>query len=117
MRQASPVHFVAGLFQSISPNAQRMWRQTERCGMLGVPHAAACPRTPEEPPDRCPSARFGDCAEASWACWTARSSAAVLAFSGAISANLLRACADIPRPAERAIAQNSAISGHLYFIK
>jgi hypothetical protein len=59
------------------------------------PHA--CSGTREAQSDRCPYARCSDCAEASWACSTARSSAAVPAFSGAISTNLPYACADPPR--------------------
>jgi hypothetical protein len=57
MKQASPVHFVAGLFQPIAPNAQRMRRQTERCGVLGVPHAAEVHRFDMHAPERLKSQR------------------------------------------------------------
>jgi len=64
------------------------------------PHA--CSRTREALSDRCPYARCSDCAEASWACSDARSSAAVPASSGAISANLPHAYADPVRSADGA---------------
>jgi hypothetical protein len=40
MKQGPAVHFVAGLFQAIAPDAQRMRRETECCGVLNVLHAA-----------------------------------------------------------------------------
>ena len=40
MKQRSPVHFVAGFFETIAPYAQRMLRKTERCDILGMHHAA-----------------------------------------------------------------------------
>jgi hypothetical protein len=57
MKQASPVHFVAGLFQPIAPNPQRMRRQTQRCGILGVPHAAPIHRFDMHAPERLKSHR------------------------------------------------------------
>jgi len=40
MKQASPVHLVAGFSEAIAPDAQRMRRQTERCAVLCLPYAA-----------------------------------------------------------------------------
>src|SRR6476620_2660908 len=110
MKQGSPVHFVAGFFQAIAPYAQRMGRKTERCGILGVPHAAPVHRLHMHAPERakrnrtagCPYARCSDCAEVSWVASAASSSTAVPALSGAISADLPHACADPPRSADGA---------------
>ena len=58
MKQASPVHFVAGFFEAIAPDVQRMWRQTERRGVLGMPHAAEVHRFDMHAPERPKSNRF-----------------------------------------------------------
>ena len=52
MKQRSPVHFVAGFLQAIAPYAQRMRRKTERCGILGKPHAAPVQRFDMHAPER-----------------------------------------------------------------
>jgi hypothetical protein len=57
MKQGSPVHFVARLFQPIAPNPQHMRRNTERCGILGVPHAAPVHRFDMHAPERLKSHR------------------------------------------------------------
>jgi hypothetical protein len=58
MKQRSPVHFVAGFFQRIAPNAQRMRRQTECRGVLGMAHAAPVHRLDMHAPERSKSNRF-----------------------------------------------------------
>jgi hypothetical protein len=42
----------SGLFQAIAPDTQRMRRETERCGILGVPHAAKVHRFDIYAPER-----------------------------------------------------------------
>ena len=104
MEQRWPVHFVAGLFHPIAPNPQRMERKTERCRILGVPHAAPVHRLHMYAPERAKRNRTA-----------VRTHAVAIAprplglvrlpvlrlpfrlFSGAISANLPYACADPPR--------------------
>ena len=58
MKQLAPVHFVAGFFEAIAPNAQRMRRKTKRRGILGVPHAAPVHRFDMHAPERPKSNRF-----------------------------------------------------------
>src|ERR1700724_979817 len=58
MKQRSPVHFLAGFLKAIAPNAQRMGRQTERRGVLGMPHAAPVHRFDMHAPERPKSNRF-----------------------------------------------------------
>ena len=57
MKQVSPVHFVAGLFQAIAPDAQRVRRTIERRGVLGMPHAAEVHRLDMHAPERLKSDR------------------------------------------------------------
>src|SRR3974390_1764210 len=52
MKQGSPVHFVAGIFQAIAPYAQRMERKTERGGVLRKSHAAPVQRFDMHDPER-----------------------------------------------------------------
>src|SRR3974390_2399165 len=52
MKQGSPVHFVAGIFQAIAPYAQRMGRKTERGGVLRKSHAAPVQRFDMHAPER-----------------------------------------------------------------
>src|ERR1700746_1895294 len=52
MKQGTPVHFVAGLFQAIAPDAQRMRRETERRGIFGMPHATEVHRLDMHAPER-----------------------------------------------------------------
>ena len=104
MKQALPVHFVAGLFQAIAPDAQRMRREIERCGILGMPHAAEVHRFDMHAPERLKRNRTVVRAHA--VAITSRpllsASSYVPAFSGAISADLPYACADPPRSADDA---------------
>lgn len=58
MKQRSPVHFVAGFFQPIAPNAQRKRRKTECRGVLGMSHAAPVHRLDMHAPERPKSNRF-----------------------------------------------------------
>lgn len=58
MKQRSPVHFVAGFFEAVTPNARRMRRKTERCGVLSMPHAAPVHRFDMHAPERPKSNRF-----------------------------------------------------------
>ena len=57
MKQGSPIHFVAGVFETIAPYAQRMGRKTERSGILGKPHAAPVHRFNMHAPERSKSDR------------------------------------------------------------
>src|SRR6266566_9879307 len=57
MKQRSPVHFVVGFFEAIAPYAQRMRRKTERCGILGMPHAAPVHRFDMRAPESAKSNR------------------------------------------------------------
>jgi hypothetical protein len=104
MEQRWPVHFVAGLFHPIAPNPQRMGRKTERCGILGVPHAAPVHRLHMHAPERAKRNRTAVCTHA--VAITPRPLGLVRLpvlrlpfrlFSGAISANLPHARADPPR--------------------
>lgn len=52
MKQGSPVHFIAGFFETITPYAQRMRRKTERGGIFGKPHAAPVHRFDMHAPER-----------------------------------------------------------------
>ena len=106
MKQRSPFHFVAGFVQAIAPDAQRMWRQTERCGILRMPPCRssswprhACPRTPEEQSGRCPCAHRNS-VEVSYAPSTASSCPVLSAFSEA--SRCVHACAELPRSADGA---------------
>src|SRR6266702_4060739 len=52
MKQGSPVHFLAGFFEAIAPDSQRMRRKTERRGILGMSHAAEVHRLNMHAPER-----------------------------------------------------------------
>jgi hypothetical protein len=52
MKQGSPIHFVARVFETIAPNAQRTGRKTERRGILGKPQAARVHRFDMHAPKR-----------------------------------------------------------------
>jgi hypothetical protein len=52
MKQRSPVHSVAGFFETIAPESQRMGRKTERCGTLRMPDAAEVHRFDMHAPER-----------------------------------------------------------------
>jgi hypothetical protein len=107
MKQGSPVHFVAGFFQAISPYAQRLGRKTGRCGVLGLLGAAPVRRLDMHALERAKRNRTAVRTRAVaiaprplGSLSAASSSAAVMAFSGAISANHPHACADPPRSAD-----------------
>jgi hypothetical protein len=74
-------------FQAIAPDAKRMQQETERCGILGVSRATEVHRFDMHAPERLKSdrtavrAHHSDCAEGSWACSPAASSAAVVQSS------------------------------------
>jgi len=117
MKQGSPVHFVTGVFQAIAPYAQRMGRKDRALRHIrrapcrsssSPPHA--CSTTREARSDRCPYARYSDCAAASWSASADGSSTAVPALSGAISADLPHACADPPRSADGAPTASTLLS-------
>jgi len=103
MKQISPVHFVAALFQAIAPNAQRMRRHTERRGVLSVPMplkfiASNCMvHNTEAQSKRCQCAGRNDSTDASFGASTAPSSAAVSGPSEANSADVQHVCAGLPR--------------------
>ena len=59
MKQVSPVQFVAGFFEPIAPDAQRMRRQTKRCAVLRKPHAAPVHRLYMHAPERLKRNRTG----------------------------------------------------------
>src|SRR5216684_5288261 len=103
MKQLAPVHFVAGFFEAIAPNAQRMRRKTKHRGILGVPHAAPVHRFDMHAPERPKSNRFaGRCARCSDSAVTsgfastAPSCPVAPAFPGANSADVPYVCADLP---------------------
>ena len=100
MKQGSPIHIVAGVFETITPYAQRMGRKTERSRHIrqapcrsssALQHA--CSRKPEGRSDRCPCVHRSDGAEA----YYAASWPAVSHLSEAISADDPYACADPQR--------------------
>src|SRR5262245_44862076 len=109
MKERSPVHFVAGLFQPVTPFPQRMRRQTERGGIFRKPHAAPVHRLHMHAPERLKSNRTGVRAHA---VAIARRScprlqlpllcAALSAFSGENFADVLHAYATLPCSADGA---------------
>lgn len=66
MKQASPVHFVAGFFEVIAPDVQRRGDKPSAAAYSHVPSRSrsslrhACPRTPEEQSDHRPCAHRSD---------------------------------------------------------
>jgi len=91
MKQASPVHFAAGLFQPIAPTLQRMRPHTQRCSILGVPRTAEVHRLCMHALERLKSQRTASVRlrRDILGLFDGPLKAAVPAFSGAISSNLL----------------------------
>src|SRR5712691_9246757 len=108
MKQRAPVHFVAGFFEAIAPNAQRMRRKTKRRGIFCMPHTAEVHRFDMHAPEReeqsvcCPCARRSDSAATSGFASIAPSCPVVQAFPGANSAGVPYVCADLPGSADDA---------------
>jgi hypothetical protein len=109
MKQASPVHFVAGFLKAIAPDAQRMRRQTERCGIFRMPHAAEVHRLHMHAPERLKSHRTAVRAHAVAIAprppLALRRLLLVLPFRrflGQISLMFWHVCADRPRSADGA---------------